>query len=141
RDGFLRLQKNNIDVFLSYGNHDYIEGNTYPITYPTNVHIFSNEEVTAIPFVKNGEPLANIYGFSYVKRDVRENKAEQFTIKNETIPFHIGMLHGTLHGNQEHDPYAPFTLEDLQGESFDYWALGHIHKSEIIQENPPAVYP
>lgn len=141
RDGFIQLQKNNIAVFLSYGNHDYIEGNTYPITYPSNVHIFPNEKITAIPFIKNGKPLANIYGFSYVKRDIRENKANQFKIENNVIPFHIGMLHGTLHGNQEHDPYAPFRLDDLQQEPFDYWALGHIHKRGVVQDSPPVVYP
>lgn len=141
REGFIRLQQNDIDVFISYGNHDFIEGNTYPITYPDNVYIFPNEKVTAIPYIKNGYPIANIYGFSYVKRDVRENKAEQFTIQNDSVPFHIGMLHGTLHGNQDHDPYAPFRLEDLQREPFDYWALGHIHKRAVIQENPPVVYP
>lgn len=141
RNGFIRLQKHHIDVFLSYGNHDYIEGNTYPITYPDNVHIFPNEKITVIPYKKNGNPIANIYGFSYMKRDVPENKAKQFTIENESVPYHIGMLHGTLYGNQEHDPYAPFRLEDLQGESFDYWALGHIHKRVVVQKNPPVVYP
>lgn len=141
REGFLRLQKRQIDVFISYGNHDHIEGNTYPITYPNNVHIFPDEKVRALAYMKNDKHMANIYGFSYMKRDVRENKATQYTIRNDAVPFHIGMLHGTLHGNQAHDPYAPFRLEDLQREAFDYWALGHIHKREIVQENPPVVYP
>lgn len=141
REGFLRLQENEIDVFLSYGNHDYIKGNEYPITYPDNVHVFPDENVTTIPYKEKGKNLANIYGFSYVNRDVRENKAEQFTIDKNQIGYHIAMLHGSLHGNQEHNPYAPFRLEDLQGEAFDYWALGHIHKRNVIQTEPPVIYP
>src|SRR5699024_8283616 len=104
-------------------------------------YIFPDEQVTSFPYIKNDQTIANIYGFSYVKRDVKENKAKQFTIKHNEAIYHIAMLHGSLHGDQDHDPYAPFRLEDLQREPFDYWALGHIHKRAIIQEKPPIVYP
>lgn len=141
RDGFLRLREESIDVFLSYGNHDYIKGNIYPITYPDNVYIFPDETVTSFPYIKDGRNIANIYGFSYLNQDVKENKAKQFTIKHNDVPFNIAMLHGSLHGNKEHDPYAPFRLEDLLQEPFDYWALGHIHKRTVVQQEPPIVYP
>lgn len=141
REGFIRLQQHDIDVFLSYGNHDYLNGNTYPIQYPDNVHIFQTDEVTSFPFLKGDKHVANLYGFSYVNQDVRENKALQYKISDEEVPYHIALLHGTLHGNQEHDPYAPFRLEDLAREAFDYWALGHIHKSRILQSDPPVIYP
>lgn len=141
REGFIRLQQHDIDVFLSYGNHDYLNGNTYPIQYPDNVHIFESDEVRSLPFIKDNKHMANVYGFSYVNQDVRENKALQYKISDEEVPYHIALLHGTLHGNQEHDPYAPFRLEDLGREAFDYWALGHIHKGQIVQTNPPVIYP
>jgi len=141
RDQFKKLQSHGIDVFLSYGNHDYIKGNKYPITYPENVHIFPDEEVTYFPYKRNGEIISHIYGFSYVERQVKENKAKQFKISDRTVPFHIATLHGTLHGSQGHDPYAPFQLEDLLKESFDYWALGHIHKRQEISTTPPIIYP
>ncbi|MDA6365974.1 hypothetical protein OSK45_29385, partial [Escherichia coli] len=38
-------------------------------------------------------------------------------------------------------PYAPFRINDLLGKDFDYWALGHIHKREIIISEPPVIYP
>src|SRR5690625_1055480 len=46
RTAFERLQEHNIDVFLSYGNHDYILGNPHRVRYPENVHIFQEETVT-----------------------------------------------------------------------------------------------
>lgn len=141
RSGFERLQEQDIQVYLTYGNHDYIKGNAYPIEYPSNVHIFDSEEVSVFPFMKNNQTLAHIYGFSYVNREVQENKARQYKIKDRTVPYHIAMLHGSLHGDQNHDTYAPFRLEDLNEVPFDYWALGHIHKRQIIQEQPPVVYP
>jgi len=60
---------------------------------------------------------------------------------DKTVPFHIATLHGTLYGNQAHDPYAPFQLSDLQAKDFDYWGLGHIHQREILSTSPTIIYP
>ncbi len=56
-------------------------------------------------------------------------------------PFHIGMLHGSVEGDAEHNRYAPFQLRELKEKQFDYWALGHIHKREILSEEPYIIYP
>lgn len=141
RRAFETLKKNDIHVYLSYGNHDYINGNKYPMEYPDNVHIFPNEKITTFHYEKNNEKIASIYGFSYENRAVMTNKTEQYVIENSSIPFHIAMLHGSLYGNKEHDPYAPFQLQQLRDKHFDYWALGHIHKREMLCDNPPILYP
>ncbi|HET6872084.1 MAG TPA: hypothetical protein VFH42_03760, partial [Sporolactobacillaceae bacterium] len=36
--------------------------------------------------------------------------------------------------------YAPFTISDLLNKKMDYWALGHIHKREVLNQNPPIIY-
>lgn len=141
RTAFERLKAHQIKVYLSYGNHDHMNGNVHPITYPDNVHIFPNEHITSFVFEKNDEKLASIYGFSYEERSLMKNKAIEYEVRDEAIPFHIALLHGSVHGNAEHDPYAPFYLQDLKKKAFDYWALGHIHKREILAESPPVVYP
>ena len=41
--------------------------------------------------------------------------------------FNIGMLHTSLTGSEQHDTYAPTSLEVLKSKAYDYWALGHIH--------------
>src|SRR5699024_4871062 len=115
-------------------------GNPYRLTFPENVHIFSEEEVSYYVYQKNGIDIAAIYGFSYHQRAVQTNKTEEYHIENHDIPFHIATLHGALHGNQEHDPYAPFTLQQLQAKPFDYWALGHIHERAELATNPPIIY-
>lgn len=136
RNGFEKLREHGIYAYLSYGNHDFIKGNIHPINYPDNVFVFEREDVSAFVY----KDLAKIYGFSYENRAVLENKSEQFVKNDEHIPFHIGLLHGTVYGNQDHDLYAPFQLNELKNKMFDYWALGHIHKREILSENPPIVY-
>ncbi|MFD2924352.1 metallophosphoesterase family protein [Halobacillus naozhouensis] len=140
RDGFKRLAQHHIAVFLSYGNHDYTQGMRYPITFPDNVHSFEQETVQALPFYKQGEHVATVYGFSYGNRSVEDRKAGEF-IRQGTSPYHIAMLHGSLETNSEHDVYAPFKLDELRQRHMDYWALGHIHKRQQLAEQPPIVYP
>src|SRR5699024_7671033 len=141
KKAFEKLQNHHIQVYLSYGNHDFIKGNIHPITFSENVFIFSDEQVTSFTFEKDNQKIASIYGFSYENRSVITNKSLEFDVKNESIPFHIAMLHGTVHGNKAHERYAPFRLQDLQEKHFDYWALGHIHKREQLSLTPPIIYP
>lgn len=141
RRAFEELERHKIHVYLSYGNHDYLNGNRHPVTYPDNVYIFTEEQVSHFTYEKNNKKIAQIYGFSYEERAVHTNKAREYDIEDEQIPYHIAMLHGSLHSNTEHDVYAPFYLSDLVGKDFDYWALGHIHQREILKENPYIVYP
>src|SRR5699024_983642 len=77
RSGFEKLQKHQINVYLSYGNHDYEKGNVHPITYPENVFIFEGEAVSSFIYKKNGQSVARIYGFSYENRAVFENKTKE----------------------------------------------------------------
>ncbi|MFB4167075.1 exonuclease SbcCD subunit D [Virgibacillus sp. JSM 102003] len=141
RGAFEELQHHDINVYLSYGNHDFINGNIHPVTYPDNVYIFPNEKVTHFTFEKNNDTSAAIYGFSYENRSVLAEKTKEYQRIPGKIPFHIGMLHGSLHSNTDHDVYAPFYLSDLTKKNFDYWALGHIHQREVLKETPPIVYP
>src|SRR5699024_8241575 len=111
------------------------------ITYPENVFIFLDETVRSFLYEKEGVPLASISGFSYVNRAVTENKVKEFEIIHQEAPFHIAMLHGSVQGNKEHAPYAPFQIAELAAKDFDYWALGHIHKREVMKEEPFIIYP
>lgn len=140
RRGFERLKQENIHVYVSYGNHDYVEGTKMAIDMPSNVHIFSREIVEFFSFSKDDKVLAHIYGFSYETRVVRDRKVEAFQ-REGGADYHIGMLHGSLDTNTEHDVYAPFTLEELKKQKMDYWALGHIHKRSVLSTDPPVIYP
>lgn len=137
---FERLEKQEIAVYLSYGNHDFIKGNRHKVSYPDNVFIFPDEEVRTFLFEKDGIPLASISGFSYIERAVEVNKTSEFMIRYPEIPFQIAMLHGSIQGNEEHFPYAPFQISELVAKDFNYWALGHIHKREVLKKDPYIVY-
>lgn len=141
RSGFEKLQQENIEVYMSYGNHDFLEGNKFSIEYPDNVHVFPSEKVSAFTYEKNNEACVEIHGFSYETRAVTDNKIAEYDIQQAHIPYHIATLHGSLVGNQNHANYAPFQLQQIMKKPFDYWALGHIHQRAILQTEPPIIYP
>src|SRR5699024_10393243 len=90
---------------------------------------------------KNDLTSVRISGFSYENRAVTEEKAMEFPARTEETSFHIGMLHGSIAGDKQHDTYAPFRLQQLLDKHYDYWALGHIHKRQELHTDPPVIYP
>lgn len=130
-----RLHEAQIPVYLVFGNHDYNQGQLH-VTFPENVHVFP-QHVTTYTLKTRTQQSVHVTGFSYHTRHVSERMIQQYP--NRLVgDMHIGLLHGSL-DNQSGD-YAPFTLNELTSKQYDYWALGHIHKREIIQQNPPIVY-
>jgi DNA repair exonuclease SbcCD nuclease subunit len=139
---FDRLYEAGIEVFVIHGNHDHMGGKWLDIQWPENVHVFSSKQVEMKVFRKNGLPLAYIYGYSYPTRSVIENMSSHYMKNDNTSVYHIGMLHGSIEGNNEHDVYCPFKLNELITKEFDYWALGHIHKRQLLHKsNPIIAYP
>lgn len=134
-----RLNEHRIQVYMIHGNHDHLDGSWVHVNLPDNVHVFqAKPEVKQ--FRKQDGTKVNIYGYSYPKRHVSERIISQYR-KQDDADYHIGLLHGNLEGNSEHSPYAPFSANELALQDFTYWALGHIHKRQIVSEFPPAIYP
>ena len=135
-----KLAEAEIPIYLSYGNHDFLKAQTRTLNYPNNLHIFESDQVEGKVFIKNGQPLVGIHGFSYLEQAVLENKVSEYQPVTG-VPYQIGMLHGSTGQPDEHDHYAPFQLSDLRGKAIDYWALGHIHKRAVLGTEPSIVYP
>lgn len=132
-----RLRQHQIPVFLSYGNHDYQKDPSVSSNLPENVTIFPNQ-VTTTQLVLKDKTTVAITGFSYDHRWIDDDLTADYPVKG-TADWQIGMLHGALHqAGANH--YAPFTLDELKAKHYDYWALGHIHKHQLLASNPPIVY-
>ncbi|KUP09347.1 hypothetical protein Q73_03475 [Bacillus coahuilensis m2-6] len=135
-----RLHHAGIPCFILHGNHDHLSGKWVTLELPENVTVFKEDVEEKSFFSKSGERVT-ISGFSYGTRQVFDRKITDYPVaKGEG--YHIGMLHGSEGTKSgEHIPYAPFTIEELLGKKMDYWALGHIHKRQILHEDPYIVYP
>ncbi len=138
-EGMEKLNEAGIPVFISHGNHDHLAGRWTRFELPPNVHVFQ-ERVEEAQLNVNGQAVS-IYSFSYKERHVRERKIEEYPMAQDQEALHIGMLHGSLAGDETHAVYAPFTKSDVLAKHYDYWALGHIHLRQQLHEQPPIVYP
>ena len=135
-----RLKMAGIPVYLIHGNHDYMEQNGLQLDMPDNVHIFPQTVETVHYETSQHERIA-LTGFSYNKRWISERRIIEYPARSSNVDYHIGLLHGYQEGNaSEHDKYAPFSLPELRSKQYDYWALGHIHKRQVLGEHPLIVY-
>ncbi|URN93074.1 MAG: DNA repair exonuclease [Candidatus Pristimantibacillus lignocellulolyticus] len=136
-----RLRKCQINIYIIHGNHDHLAGQTIPFPYPDNVYVFSSTEVTTkVVTNDDGAILAYVHGISYPTRHVMDNLAKEYKHEPEH-GYHIGLYHGNVGNVSEHDPYAPCHLSDLLAHQYHYWALGHIHKRQVLHQSPYVVYP
>lgn len=132
-----RLKQVGTRVVWLRGNHDAANKMTR--------HLRSSEHVTELsvtsPETVVFEALGvAVHGQGYESRDVTENIVLGYPAPLRGL-LNIGMLHTALDGRDGHAPYAPCTSAQLVSRGYDYWALGHIHKREVVSEDPFVVFP
>ena len=132
-----RLAERNIAVYAVRGNHDAESKITRKLPWPRNVHFFSSRKPESL--VAEGCD-AVLHGQSFASRDVKEDLAAAYP---SAVPgkINIGVLHTSLDGREGHAGYAPTKLDVLRSRGYDYWALGHVHKREIVHSDPLVVFP
>ncbi len=130
------LGREGIKVFLISGNHDAASRITKNLRLPENVYMFSSKR----PETRLIEDLAvAIHGQGFKTPSIIENLAISYP-KRKSGFFNIGLLHTSVTGRQGHELYAPCSMNDLVSMGYDYWALGHVHKQEVLCENPWVVF-
>ena len=132
-----RLNNANIPVYLLHGNHDAESQITKRLELPDNVHVFDTRKSQTFSLAELNVAL---HGQSFHKRDVTDNLALDYPAP-VLGHFNIGVLHTGLGGMGGHANYAPCSLDNLVNKGYDYWALGHVHRTNVLQEKPPIVFP
>ena len=136
RAQMVRLQSKGTPVYLIAGNHDAASVITKKLSLPENVHVFSTRTTESLEVA--GHPIT-IHGRGFPNRAVPENLASEYPM---ALPgrFNLGLLHTSLTGRPGHDTYAPCSVAELREKGYQYWALGHIHQPEVINEDPWIVF-
>jgi exonuclease SbcD len=133
-----RLRGAGIETYIILGNHDFSTSGAkgFKTFVEDNATVFSEKspETHSVP----GLNVA-IHGQSFASREMTSNLASHYP-DAEPEKFNIGILHTALEGRVGHDSYAPTSVAELSGKAYDYWALGHIHKREVVQQNPHIVF-
>lgn len=109
------------------GNHDYIGENSPYLSYSfqSNTYVLTNRQMESLYFE---EEKTYVYGFSYWCQEITR-PCYQGVKPNGQEGIHILLAHG---GDAKH---VPIDFEELKWSGFDYIALGHIHKPQIIYED------
>jgi exonuclease SbcD len=132
------LRDSKIAVFLIRGNHDAKNRMTRDLRLPDNVISLDVERPQTCHHKEF--PVA-IHGQGFASQAVTDDLAANYPTADPGC-LNVGMLHTSVDGREGHDRYAPCTVEALRAKNYGYWALGHVHTREILDEsNGPIVFP
>ena len=132
-----RLTNEGVRVALVKGNHDAASQITKQLTLPDGAIEFDTRSPQTHILDDLGVAL---HGQSYGQRDVTEDLASSYPEPTSGL-FNLGILHTALDGREGHDAYAPCSAARLIERGYDYWALGHVHRREVVSEDPWIVFP
>lgn len=132
-----RLRAAEIPVVVIRGNHDAASQITRSLRLPENVTELSTRRAETKLFPRLS---VAVHGQGFADKSVKEDLASAYP---NALPglVNIGLLHTSLEGREGHDDYAPCKPEALSEKGYDYWALGHVHKREIVGREPWIVFP
>lgn len=145
-DQVQRLDDAGIDTVYVTGNHD-PGGSGFraaKIDWPDRFHYVDDRSPTTIELTgPNDDRRATVVAAGHVDAHEDANLAARFPEAEGPEPT-IGLLHAhvtTARQVEAHDRYAPCTTDDLRAPGYDYWALGHIHTRQQVDEQANAWYP
>lgn len=145
-NGLNRLGQAGIPVYLCTGNHDpYTSWRQNYARLPQNAFMFSATRPGYFCYQRDGRPIALLAGRGFYNQawPAGESVATGITAVDAeaalgvSAPFSIGVIHTGLDRDISKAPVAP---AQLQRAGMDYWALGHLHRPEIIDDpNDPHI--
>jgi DNA repair protein SbcD/Mre11 len=131
-----RLRDSRIPVFLIAGNHDAANKMTRTLPLPENVRFLAHNQPETVHLEEFG---VAIHGQSFARAAITENLAASYPAPVRGC-VNIGLLHTAMNGADGHERYAPCTLDDLKSRGYDYWALGHVHRRQVLCDEPLVVF-
>jgi len=130
------LHRAGIPVYIVKGNHDAESVMSRDLPYPDTVHVFPSNKATTLQL--DAQRVA-LHGRSFPHR-LTGDFVQTYPARRDGW-LNIGVLHTSLDGTRGHEGYAPCSVDDLKRFGYDYWALGHIHATEIVSRDPWIVFP
>jgi DNA repair exonuclease SbcCD nuclease subunit len=131
-----RLRAAKIPVVLIRGNHDAASQITRHLRLPSHVHELSVKAPESFEIPGAG---AWVHGQGFATRAVTDDLSAGYPPPVRGA-FNIGLLHTSAGGREGHENYAPCRVETLIARGYDYWALGHVHRREVLCEAPHIVF-
>lgn len=132
-----RLRDAGCRVVVVRGNHDAASQITRHLELPGHVRELPMARPGSVRFEDLG---VVVHGQSFKDRSTVEDLASHYPDPLSGF-FNVGLLHTSLTGREGHHDYAPCTVDVLRSRGYDYWALGHVHRREVVSTEPWVVFP
>jgi DNA repair exonuclease SbcCD nuclease subunit len=133
------LKENDIDIYIISGNHDPAGVEREVFELPDNVHYFSSEEVEVFEYQKEGKTAVRILGQSYRQKFESRTMYNYYTVPDSST-FNIALMHTAL--TKDNNRYVPVNKSELLSKNdINYWALGHLHQYQKLNDKPAIYYP
>ncbi|MCH9634342.1 MAG: hypothetical protein S4CHLAM7_10890 [Chlamydiae bacterium] len=124
-------------VYYLRGNHDAENRLLKKLSFPKNIIEIPTDK--AQTYIIENLKVA-IHGQSYAEYHTEEDLSQNYP-KGVPGYYNIGLLHTSGDVKLGETPYAPYISKILKDKRYQYWALGHLHDFQILDENPYIVYP
>jgi len=125
-DQFEKLRQEGIQVYWIGGLADSPENIPPAFTFPPNVHLFPSGQLTEFIYQKNDIPLVRILGTSPDRQSLNFTLDE--FLQEQSDLYTIGMYYGKV------------SVERLQSDRIQYWALGGVHRREFLSRSPAYIH-
>ncbi|NNE47613.1 MAG: DNA repair exonuclease [Rhodothermales bacterium] len=141
-----RLVDAGIPGFYATGNHDPASMRTRAagMEWPDGFHVFRTAEPEAVQIrSKTGNPVGYVVGAGHETAREEQNLITRFPTSSGATPW-VGLAHTIVTSaasTELHDRYAPCEVDDLRKPGYDYWALGHVHTRQQVDDQANAWYP
>ncbi len=128
---YLFSQLSRTRVVFIVGNHDYLKDDSYyhGFEWSDNVYPLLGRKMEGIAF---DDLKTNVYGSSYYQKEITEHLYDT-AFAPKKGKHEILLLHG---GDEKHIPVKKEVLGKL---GYDYIAMGHIHKPQVLLKDK-AIY-
>jgi exonuclease SbcD len=131
-----KLREAGIPTFIVAGNHDAANRMTKTLKLPEGSHFLPTDKPGT--FHMTGLEVA-IHGQGFATQAVKTDLSMGYPSAISGC-FNIGLLHTCATGREGHESYAPCTISGLLSKGYGYWALGHVHQREVLNEDPPIIF-
>lgn len=132
-----KLSEARIPVFIIAGNHDAENKMTRSLSMPEGVRMLATDRPQTVRLENLG---VAIHGQGFATAAVTQDLSLHYP---EAVRgcLNIGMLHTCVAGAEGHERYAPCSVAGLRTRGYDYWALGHIHLRQNVNDDPSIAFP
>lgn len=124
------LNDHGVRVFMAAGNHDAASVVTKAVRLPDNVTVLDVDKAETV--IEQNLGLA-VHGQGFATRAVTKNLALAYPDRVHDL-VNVGILHTAVSGAEGHDTYAPCDPSDLLKPKYEYFALGHVHQRQVVND-------